>query len=356
MERKLASIRRISEILPIEGADKIELAIVDGWQVVVAKNEEHQPGDLIIFYEVDSLLPIKPEYEFLRKGCYVANSVEGEGFRLKSIKLRKQLSQGLIMNPANVLPNVDFYDEFIITEIYNDEFCHRKLILREGDDVTELLGVKKYEKILPAHLRGVARGNFPSYIPKTDCERIQNFFKYFNNNYRNDTWEATIKMDGTSFTAYLKDDRFGVCSRNLDLENTEGNLYWEVARKYDIENKLKDYGKNIAIQGEAYGLGINGNNENLDRVEFAVFNVFFIDEQRYATPAERLWIVSKLGLNHVKILGNLDLSNFTLEDFLNYAEGPSLYVDKREGVVFKSHEHPEIIVKAISNTYLLAED
>ena len=151
MERKLASVRSISNLSPIEGADKIELATVDGWKVVVAKDVGHKVGDLIIYCEIDSFLPIKEEFEFLRKSSFKKMG-DQEGFRLKTIRLRGQISQGLIM-PISVLNPPD-------TNIYVEPF--------EGLDVTEMLGIVKYEPPIPAELAGKVKGLFPSFIPKTD--------------------------------------------------------------------------------------------------------------------------------------------------------------------------------------------
>jgi RNA ligase (TIGR02306 family) len=154
MERKLATVRKIKEIKPIEGADLIELAIVDGWQVVVAKNVEHKVGDKIVYCEIDSFLPIREEFEFLRKSSYKKMG-DQEGFRLKTIKLKNTLSQGLIL-PYSVLPVAQFATA-------ND--------LPEGMDVSEMLGIIKYDPPIPAQLVGKVKGNFPSFLRKTDEER-----------------------------------------------------------------------------------------------------------------------------------------------------------------------------------------
>ena len=146
MERKLATIRKIKDIVPIEGADAIELALVDGWQVVVAKNVGHKVGDKIVFCEIDAFLPIKEEFEFLRKSSYKKMG-DQEGFRLKTIKLRGQISQGLIL-PYSVIPIAQFASAYD---------------LPEGMDVSEMLGIVKYEPPVPAQLAGKVKGFFPSY-------------------------------------------------------------------------------------------------------------------------------------------------------------------------------------------------
>ncbi len=216
MERKLATIRKITNITPIEGADKIELVTVGGWKVVAAKDVNHKIGDLVVYCEIDSFLPIKEEFEFLRKSSYKKLSDGTEGFRLKTIKLRGQVSQGLI------LP---------IKELSIFQFASSSN-LSEGDDVTDILGITKYEPPIPAELAGKVKGGFPHFIPKTDEERVQNLSKEY------DEWKlqskhkfyVTEKLDGSSATYYIKDGVFGVCSRNLELLETEGNTFWKVAR------------------------------------------------------------------------------------------------------------------------------
>jgi RNA ligase (TIGR02306 family) len=150
MERKLASIQAIKEILPIEGADAIELAVVNGWKVVVAKNVGHRAGDHVVYCEIDSFLPIREEFEFLRKSSYKKMG-DREGFRLRTIKLRGQVSQGLIL-PMSI------FGDFGWTAY-------------EGLDVTEKLGIVKYEPPVPAELAGKVKGLFPSFLRRTDEER-----------------------------------------------------------------------------------------------------------------------------------------------------------------------------------------
>ena len=204
MERKLASIKKITNIQPIEGADMIELASVGGWNVVVAKNVNHKVGDLVIYCEIDSFLPIKEEFEFLRKSSYKKMD-EQEGFRLKTMKLRGQLSQGLIL-PISILNPPG-------TNIYVESF--------EGLDVTEMLGIVKYEPPIPTQLAGKVVGGFPSFIQKTDEERIQNLSNEYEHYKTNHKFFVTEKLDGTSMTVYLNEGKFGVCSRNWELEKDE---------------------------------------------------------------------------------------------------------------------------------------
>lgn len=367
-ERKLASIRTISEIRPIEGADNIVCAVVDGWELVTQKSNNFKEGDLVVYFEIDSVLPEREEFEFLRDRCYVSaeRSVNGAGFRLKTIKLRGQVSQGLIIPIDDVMKRsvhpFNFQPIWSIGEIgiFNEHI--QDTVSKEGAfDLTDLLGVVKFERPLPTQLAGVARGNFPSFIPKTDEERIQNRFKHLMNKWINHRWEVTMKLDGSSFTAYyrshpdIEGGQFGVCSRNLDLTETEGNSFWQVARDLDLETKMKGLGRNLAIQGELCGPGVQGNREDLSTLHMFVFNIFDIDKQEYLLPAVRRNICERLGLNHVPIITeNLRLDpTITVRDILDMADGPSLNAKLREGIVFKSWNDPSISFKAISNKWLL---
>jgi RNA ligase (TIGR02306 family) len=340
MERKLASIRVISELLPIEGADKIELAIIDGWKVVVAKDVGHKVGDKVVYCEIDSFLPIKDEFEFLRKSSYKKMSDGSEGFRLKTIKLRGQISQGLIL-PLSLIEytNVNF---------------------EVGMDVTLMLGITKYEPPIPAELAGKVKGLFPSFIQKTDEERVQNLSVDY------EQWKVqskhkfyvTEKLDGTSATFYVKDGEFGVCSRNLELLETEGNTFWKVARELDLENKMKSLGKNISLQGELIGEGIQGNPYGVKGHTVRFFTGFDIDKYQKINFIELTVMLMEMGLQYVPVL-NQEFGFIlpdTVEAMLQYAEGKSMLNDKteREGVVVRSMDGT-ISFKAISNKFLLSE-
>ena len=345
--RKLASIQKIKEILPIEGADAIELAIVNGWKVVVAKNVGHKVGDKVVYCEIDSFLPIEPEFEFLRKSSYKKMGEE-EGFRLKTIKLRGQVSQGLIL-PLKEAIGVAGRREGI----------QHLGIWEEGDDVTDLLGILKYEPPIPADLAGKVKGQFPGFIPKTDEERIQNLTEEFEEwkNLPENSFYVTEKLDGSSATYYYKDGEFGVCSRNLELLETEGNTFWKVAREMNLEEKLAALGKNVSVQGELIGEGIQGNPYKIKGQTVKFFNAFDIDSHEYFNlPMFRILIEETLELETVPILH----LNFTLlesiGDILQMAEGKSFLYEKteREGLVIRSHDRT-ISFKAISNKFLLKE-
>ena len=339
--RKLATIQKIKEILPIEGADAIELAIVNGWKVVVGKNVEHKEGDYVIYCEIDSFLPIKEEFEFLRKSSYKKMSDGSEGFRLKTIKLRGQVSQGLII-PMNILMG---YKNFIV------EF-------EEGSDVSEILGIIKYEPPVPAELSGIAKGLFPSFIPKTDEERIQNLSEEipkWNDEYLNGFY-VTEKLDGSSATFYYKDGEFGACSRNLELLETEGNTFWKVARIMDLENKMKSLGYNVSLQGELIGEGIQGNPYKIRGQKVFFFNVFNIDKYEYASSEKFTNTIKELGLEAVPIIETNFSIPSNIDEIIQYADSKSVLNPQfdREGVVIRSLDR-KISFKVISNKFLLNE-
>jgi RNA ligase (TIGR02306 family) len=339
--RKLASIRKIDAINPIEGADAIECATVGGWKIVVKKGE-FSVGDLAVYCEIDSWMPhsLAP---FLSKGQHprVFEGVEGE--RLKTIKLRGQLSQGLL------LPRYVALDK--VGEIH------------EGMDVTELLGILKWEKAIPAQLAGVCKGAFPTQIPKTDQERCQNLAKEITSAIEERTkFEVTEKLEGSSMTVYRMQGEFGVCSRNMNLKETEGNSFWDVARANDIEAKMIaiDEFWDFAIQGELVGPGIQGNIYKLIKPEFYVFDVYNIQTGEYLSPAARRDLIERMGLKHVPVLvvevWSIDALGITdIPQLLSFAEGKSVFTNtEREGVVFKE-VNGGFTFKAISNKYLLGE-
>jgi RNA ligase (TIGR02306 family) len=343
MERKLATVRKISELRPIDGADKIELAIVDGWQVVVAKDVEHKVGNKVVYCEIDSFLPIRDEFEFLRKSSYKKMG-DQEGFRLKTIKLRGQVSQGLIL-PIGVIPVAQFAS------------AHD---LPEGMDVTEMLGIVKYEPPIPAELAGKVKGGFPSFLHKTDEERVQNLVKEYGEwKYQSKhKFYVTEKLDGSSATYYINNGEFGVCSRNLELLETEGNTFWKVARELDLENKIKSLGKNICFQGELIGEGIQGNPYKIKGHTVRFYTGFDIDKRERIPFINFAVTLQDLSLDIVPVL-NEDYGFMlpeTVEDMLKYAEGKSVLNanTEREGVVVRSMDGT-ISFKAISNKFLLEE-
>jgi len=337
MERKLASVVKVLDIQPIAGADAIEVATVKGWKVVVKKSE-YKIGDLAVYYEIDSFLPVTPQFEFLRKSSYKKMN-DKEGFRLKTIKLKGQLSQGLLTPiPKGLL-----------------------VPAQEGDDLTELLGIVKYEPPIPAELAGEIKGSFPSFIPKTDEVRIQNFESEVGIPLANERVYITEKVDGTSFTCYVKDGEFGVCGRNWELKETEGNSLWRMANKLNLREKLLSLKRNIAFQGELFGSGINGNWYKLNDHQLMFFTGYDIDNQKRLPFNELLNIFEDLELSSVPVIDYVTkIPDGTqaeiVEYMLLYAESNShINPDvENEGIVVRGLEK-EFSFKAISNTWLLSE-
>jgi len=227
-------------------------------------------------------------------------------------------------------------------------------------DVTEMLGIVKYEPPIPAELSGKVKGLFPSFIPKTDEERIQNLTKEYGEwKYQSKhQFYVTEKLDGSSATYYIKDGEFGVCSRNLELLETEGNTFWKVARELNLEENMRATGKNISLQGELIGEGIQGNPYKIKGQTVRFFTGFDIDKYKRISFPELIVMLADMGLQSVPVL-NKEFGFMlpeTVEDMLKYAEDKSVLNDKteREGVVIRSMDGT-ISFKAISNKFLLNE-
>ena len=349
--RKLATIRKIDEIRTIEGADAIEAAVIGGWTVVVKKGE-FQAGSLAVYLEIDSWVPTELA-PFLSKGSEPRefNGVKGE--RLRTVKLRGQVSQGLL------LP----IDDTIRTEwsvahlVWGSEEGNDAPDLKEGDDLTEILGIQKWEAPIPAQLAGDVEGPFPTVIPKTDQERIQNLTEQLkewqgNNDFH---WEVTEKLDGSSMTVFVHGDREGVCSRNWALKETEGNSLWKVARREQLIEKIRRSGRNLALQGEIIGEGIQGNRYNVVGQDFRLFDIYDIDRGEYLTPLERQAFARMHNITHVPVIAHGMVIEEFAQGLLTMAEGKSVLNGKaeREGLVFKSNTCGGPSFKAISNKFLI---
>lgn len=336
MTRKMATIRKIDSIREIPGADSIECCTLGGWNVVTLKGE-FTAGDLAVYCEIDSWIPheVAP---FLSKGNFprVYNEIKGE--RLRTVKLRGQLSQGLLLWRQIALDKVG--------EIY------------EGMDVSDLLGITKYEAPIPASLAGEIKGMFPSRIPKTDQERVQNLSTELEEwKAAGLTWEVSEKLDGSSMTVYMIDGEVGVCSRNLDLKPNKDNSLWATAYRNEIDVKLIQSLSNLAIQGELVGNGIQGNMYKMRDQEFYVYDIYNIDAGRYFTPAERVAYCKAWDIKHVPVFkSDFMLSTETVADLLQMAEGKSVMGTiagpEREGLVYKCNER-QVSFKTVSNRFLL---
>lgn len=351
-ERKMATVRKILEIKKIEGADKIQAYRVDHWWVV-DQVDKYKVGDLVIYCEIDSWIPheLAP---FLSRGKEPRefNGIKGE--RLKTIRLKGQLSQGLLL-PTNLLYNFEDNEDFLP---------------EEDLDVSEWLNITKWELSEKEFIKRYGanpqarKGGFPWYIPKSDQERIQNIkdrtiYRWIESGIE---WEVTEKLEGSSLTAYVHEDDEGVCSRNINLKRPEEgdpvNPWWFAADKYDLINKLKkireDTDFEFAIQGEIIGTGLNGNHYKLDTIEFYCYNLWDILNQKWVDPSARRSLCEIYDIPHVPVL----YTNFIIppvynvESLIDLADGTSRLKDvPREGLVYKSANGSESF-KSVSNLYI----
>lgn len=415
MREKLVTIQIVDHLEAIPNADKIEVCVMKGlgWKVIVKKGEI-KPKDKVVFFEIDSALPINDKrFEFLRDSSYkrfvVKNETVKECFRLKTRKLRGVISQGL------VLPIDDF------PEIKN---------LSVGDDVTKQLNVEHYDELDDLYGRckssggghtttGNIKGSFPSFLRKSDQERIENLMQYFED-CKNVKFTAEAKYDGSSLTIYMVDkkydeDQFGVCSRNNNLKrpcmnkkdcikevlsikkekcfpfnpikrfffkakkicfillgkeyNRNYSDYWNVVNNLGIEENCRKYfnktGRSIEIQGEMVGPGVNGNRDKYDKHHLFVFDVFDVDKQTYLDAKERHEIINEINsLGEHKfeevdtIKDNWEVFNeiTNLDDLRKFVDRKTLRGNPLEGVVFKSiNKTPYFSFKCINVKYLLSE-
>ena len=393
MARKLASIVEIEKCEPIPNTDRLSVATMKGkgWQVVVGR-DEFKPGSLCVYFEIDSFLnPNDERYEFLRERClrrFVSKggNVVREGIRIKTIKLRGVVSQGLLM-PLDKFPEVlarvtnkivlgDGSDTIAVSAEEGGGCIIQPLI---GADVTSILGVEHYdevrEQIQPAlgnPISADAMGPFPALIPKTDEERIQNLGDWFET-MKGRRWQVTVKHDGTSCTiAYSPsiDENYSVvvCSRNQRLKPITASgkepVYWQMARKYDIPGKALTYlainGKEIAFQGEVVGPGIQSDRNKEKDHEFRCFRIWNITDQTWFSPMATEKICKDYDIPHVQIVER-SFPFFdeitTMEEALKFAEGKTAEGNEREGVVLKTVDNlPYASFKIVSNRYLMKQE
>lgn len=338
--RKLASVQVVNEIRPIENADAIECAVVLGWTVVV-KRGEFKIGDKCVFFEIDSILPNEEKYSFLDY------KEEYNGYRLKTVRLRGQLSQGLAL-PINIF------------ELPED--------IEIGTDLTEQLKIRKYEPPVPEEV-GAKPSNRVWEIPKTDEERYQSNPDLVDA-LKGKEYYASVKLDGTSTTIILNindenEPEVNVCGRNTCYEENPNNKYWAVAMKYNMKEKILEYynktGKRLAFQGELIGPKIQGNKMGLTENDLYIFNVWIAEGKQ---PYEKcdidtaLSIVKELELKFVPIeltgifeYNTEDLQGLTELPYNKYFKNarPSQNI---EGLVFRSKDM-KISFKVVSNKFLL---
>lgn len=347
MARKLVTIQQIKDTFEIPGADVIEgVSFVDiGWKCVSQKGG-FKPGDKCVYFEIDSFLPEEERYEFLRGCCYRTMYTGHKGFRLKTIQLKGQVSQGLAL-PLSSFP------EFKDFEV--------------GTDVTEATGVIKYEIDPESGFEAI--GVFPGYVSKSDQIRIQTLLEYFEK-YQDTEFEETMKLDGQSVTLSLFEKDLKVCGRNQELKQQITVAPWQVVRRKELDVALRELNLDIALQFELMGPKIQGNREKLTTLELYLYNIYDIRKSRFFKPSERYEIFEELDdkvfslsgehLLHTPIL-NKKVKIFqeasSLEALLERATGKSLFHLIREGNVYKSLEYltyEEVLqFKVISNLFLL---
>ena len=356
--RVLASIQKIIKLESIEGADKIEKATILGWNVIVEKGL-YKKNDLVIYCEVDSLLPLRPEFEFLAKNNspkkMLIDGKEVQGYRIKTIRLRGQISQGICFPISLISNRLDLIGS--IPPI-------------EGMDLTALMGIYKYEIPLPVELSGKVRSYFPGFFPKTDEVRIQAFpqilERYSSTGDHVDLkFYVTEKVDGTSVSLFIKDDEFHACSRNLDLLDDGKNTIWQVAKELKIEEKLKSHGlTQYVLQGELVGEGIQKNTLKIKGHKILFFNIYNYVAKRYLDYQEFVERMDELELETVPVIGDNYILWDSVDTMVKFATtkskiNPSVWA---EGVVWRPlHEMKDkdigrLSFKIVNPMYLLQYD
>lgn len=401
-ERELAYVVAIDDIKPIPGKDRVECAVVGGWTIMVRK-DQFKPGDLGIYFEIDSKVPQVEPFLFLEK----------KHFAIKTQKYKAGdghfWSQGLLMSAEDFCGET-YTGEDGVQYIHINEWgdIHDKSF-KEGEFLTKLLGVTyaiandnrrkratrdKYKEMarrqgkrfskqpykwLMNRLWGKKllfvffgkkrdKNRWPEWVVKTDEERIQNMPWILEDK---EMWIVTEKIDGTSTTFTMKRKRFGcydfyVCSRNVmfDCPNIpcyyDANVYLEMAKMYDIENKMKSLMENecsdcewITIQGETYGEGIQKRDYSCDGHLFAAFNFITSKDGRYNSLDMQDILQTKHGIPCVPIMRTDYILPDTIEKVIEFATGDSVLDAKpREGFVFRSLDG-ERSFKAVSNEYLM---
>ena len=344
--RKLASIQKIVDITPIEGADRIELAHVLGWQCVVGKGE-FSVGELVVYFEVDSFLPIKEEFEFLRKSSYRNNEFMGEGFKLRTQTFRGQISQGLLQ-PLS---------KFNLTNV------------KEGDDVSERLGVVEWRLPERVGSSGTIIGDRPDFIPKTDETRVQSMPDLLTE-FNGLDYYITTKCDGTSSSFGIdKDGNIRYTGHAFEYKDDGKSSFVEMLKKKNIEEKAKKFVTDnnlvdLVVQGELCGDGIQKNRLQLMEAHWFVFTVKENGKRVGLKETQR--VCSELGLEMVPVeeVGTDLPSKYpTIEDLLMRADGNYACGSKKEGIVIRPTEpvfskllSGELSMKVLNNKYLLKNE
>lgn len=365
MERKLVTIRRIKDIQPIHNADRIVLAIIDGWRTVV-KVDDFNVGDYGVYFEIDSLIPMEDERFSFIPTTKKMDDVESRYVR--TLRLRGQLSQGLMI-PLKAIKEI--HD--IVGENPEDHL---------GVDFADLLNVIKYEECLETGTASDKMCSYPYYIERTGENRIQNVFEEYSEQYKDIEFTPTLKMDGSSMTVcFVNNPAYFVGQEGIDYKlkqkeqlwigshgmvirkpEEKSNAYYEAYDRTDLKNTLGEWcrknNKQIAIQGELVGPKIQSNFEKFKENTLKAFYIYFIDEGRRATVDEFNQICDELNIQ--KVISYPPVKIFEIAENVDYildmAEGESENCPQREGLVFKANvlrNGRPVSFKAISNSYLL---
>ena len=350
MQRKLASVQKVLAIEPIPNADAIELARINGWQCVVKKNE-FQVGQLGVYLEIDAVPPDIETFRFLwaprpKEGIETPTEFERpRNYRVRTMRLRGALSQGLLLRLS----------EFALGSV------------EEGQDVSEALGVEKYEPpVAPgwSHKNPQFLGRpFPAWVPKTDEMRVQSVPQVLDE-LSGQPYVATLKYDGTSSTFTLDPEgEFLACTRNYAIPEDAGDPWlWRIVAKYNLREKLQSF-PNLAIQGEIVGPGVQKNRLGLKDLCLFVFNVYDWRAGKYLDFDESRQVLAAMDLAPVEVVEEGERFEHTLESLLELAEGkyPGTK-NEREGIVIRPRREmrSQVLVgrlsfKAISNRFLLKE-
>ena len=345
--RKLASIQRIWKIEPIEGADRIELAHVLGWQCVVNKGQ-FQPMDTAVYFEIDSFLPIRPEFEFMRSSSYKKTDIMGEGFRLRTLRFRGQISQGLLL-PV-------------------DTFSELSRELEVGEDVSEQLHVRKWEIEERATTGGTVVGTLPYDIPHTDETRVQENPELIKE-FTGLEYYISTKMDGASHSIGIDESGFHVTGHNYEYKDDGSSSFYNLVKERGYREKVEAFMqqeglKTLTIQGELCAPGIQRNRLRLVKPEWYVFT---IRENGKRVELQKLLAVCEaLGLKHVPIeeVGTDLPSKYpTVEALLARADGEYPKGGRKEGIVIRPTEpvfcsliSASLSMKVVSNKYLLKSE
>lgn len=311
---KLASIEKILEIKAIPNADFIVAAKVLGYWTVIKKGEL-DVDNLCVWQNPDTIVGNSTAYDFLKDK------------HLRVCRFKGQVSQGL------ALPLTAFSD-------LSDLFKAALVVAKEGDDVSGLVGITKYEKPIAPELSGIAKGGFPSFLKKTDEENLRSNPGVLHELIGKECI-ITQKIDGTSATFYCKDGEFGVCSRNLELEFNETNSFWRIAKKFELNNKLGMFVGGIAIQGEVYGPGVQGNHAGAKELSFAAFNAFSISQYRYLEHDMLVGLCEGWDVPVVPVVWR-GIFNFTMEELIEMANAQEYASGLPcEGIVIRPIEEQE---------------